>query len=143
MGPVDTNGQEDIYLHDFTTGDNTLVSTDASGDDSGEYLSVGAVFGRNGQLVAFMSLAGDLGPEDDNEGWDIYVRDLTTGLTSIVSPQPNQAVGWHGSQFTGCLCEISGFTPDGRTLLFATYYSEVFVGGDGVDDDYDLFLARF
>jgi Tol biopolymer transport system component len=143
MGPVDTNGQRDVYVHDFTTGEKVLVSADASGDDSGEYLSVGAAFGRDGELVAFASLAGDLGPEDDNEGWDIYVHDLTTGLTSIVSPQPNQAVAPHGSQYTGCLCEISGFTPDGRTLLLATYYGEVFVEGDGRDDDYDLFLARF
>src|SRR5262245_27104156 len=134
LGPTDTNGQRDIYLHDFTAGEKVLVSVNAAGNDSAETVSLGGTFGRGGELVAFGSLAGDLGPRDDNDGWDIYVRDLKTGLTSIVSPTPNVAAAPHGNTYTGCLCGIYGFSPDGHRLLFSTYFSEVFIG-DGIDDD--------
>src|SRR6185436_15025398 len=59
-------------------GETLLVSATSTGS-SGD-LESGGIFGkqsisRSGRYVAFESRASDLGPEDSNNDWDIYVWD--------------------------------------------------------------------
>lgn len=90
FGPTDTNGVSDVYVRDLSAGVTTLVSTNTSGDDAGNQWSGYPVFSPDGTKVAFTSLASDLGPTDSFECssrscLDVYVRDLVTGTTSVVS----------------------------------------------------------
>jgi Tol biopolymer transport system component len=62
-----------------------LASVNAAGADSGDQPSRLAQLSRDGTKVLFESNASNLGPADTNGATDIYVRDLTTGVTELVS----------------------------------------------------------
>ncbi len=81
----DTNARPDIFIG----GGNTpveLVTVNALGTGPGNEGSREGVVSRNGRHVAFFSAATDLvGAVDDNLAEDLFVRDLKTGITSLVS----------------------------------------------------------
>jgi uncharacterized repeat protein (TIGR01451 family) len=88
LGPGDTNSFSDIYLRDLTTGEVTLVSANGAGTSGGNEDSFDPVFSPDGTRIAFVSRANDLGPTDQDRAAsdeDVYVRDLVTGTTSLVS----------------------------------------------------------
>jgi uncharacterized repeat protein (TIGR01451 family) len=88
LGPQDTGFFSDVYLRDLTTGEVTLVSPNGAGTSGGNEDSFGPVFSPDGTRVAFVSRANDLGPADQDRAApdeDVYVRDLATGTTSLVS----------------------------------------------------------
>ena len=82
--PGDTNGFEDIFLHDLVTGETRRVSlglqgVEADGDSSLPRISA------NGRYVAFLSMARNLVALDDFPTRDAFVVDLKTGATEMVS----------------------------------------------------------
>jgi Tol biopolymer transport system component len=88
LGPGDSNFFSDVYLRDLTTGEVTLISANGAGTSGGNEDSFGPVFSPDGTRIAFESRANDLGPTDQDRGArdeDVYVRDLATGTTSLVS----------------------------------------------------------
>src|SRR5437762_2599425 len=82
--PGDTNGAEDVFVHDLTTGQTVRVSVDSAGTQSNG-ASFFPVISADGQSVAFESLATNLVPGDTNGVRDIFVHDLTTRQTVRVS----------------------------------------------------------
>jgi Tol biopolymer transport system component len=91
LGPTDTNGVEDVYVRDLTTGSTSLVSVNASGTDSGDAASKFSEFGPDGSLVIFRSRATDLTSPGGSGSVDLYVRDLDAGTTT---PRVGRR-GWH------------------------------------------------
>lgn len=82
--PDDTNGFEDIFLHDLVTRETRRVSlgllgADPDGDSSLPRISA------NGRYVAFLSLARNLIAQTDFPTRDAFVVDLKTGVTEMVS----------------------------------------------------------
>ena len=71
--PGDTNGEDDIFVHDRATG--------VAGDRTSEAEAISA----SGRYVAFWSMATNLVPNDTNVLGDIFVHDLQTGETTRVS----------------------------------------------------------
>ncbi len=74
-------GNEDVYVHDLTSGTTTMVSTNAAGTDSANGSSPAALFSPDGSRLAFVTFATDLGYTDANEGSrgsaeDIYIATL-------------------------------------------------------------------
>jgi Tol biopolymer transport system component len=112
FGPTDTNGAEDVYVRDLTTGTTALISANASGTDSGDDASVDPVFSPDGTKIAFESDADDLGPTDTNAASDIYVRDLTTGTTTLVSADASGTDSGDGASIGPV------FSPDGTKIAF-------------------------
>ncbi len=81
--PHDTNNLVDVFVHNRKTGRTTRVSVSSSGEQAdGEsfHVSVSA----NGRSVAFASLASNLVP-DTNQLTDVFVHDLKTDATTLVS----------------------------------------------------------
>lgn len=86
LGPTDTDSVpgcdypscRDVYERDLVTGRTTLVSANADGSDSGNADSLGGTYNADGSLVLFSSLADDLGPDDTNGHWDLYVAAVTS-----------------------------------------------------------------
>jgi len=85
-GFVDGNGEggRDVFVHDVMTGSTTLVSVNGTGSASGNGNSQGPVFSANGRFVTFVSFADDLVAIPTDPG-NVYVRDLQTGTTELVS----------------------------------------------------------
>ena len=112
----DTNGRNDVFVHDRTTGATSLVSLGWDGrqgdTDIIPYYG-GAALTHDGRYAFFQSGGNNLIPGDQNFAVDIFRRDLSTGTTTLVSLtyqsslMPDRAGAYLGS-----------ITPDGRYLAF-------------------------
>jgi len=89
--PGDTNGIEDIFVHDRQTGVTERVSVATGG---GQALwngqpniggSENVTISADGRFVAFESFTNNLVPGDTNGVTDVFVHDRQTGETSRVS----------------------------------------------------------
>ena len=72
--PGDTNGAEDVFVHDRQTGVTERVSVDSAGGQ-GNGLSAGSAISADGDHLAFYSNASNLVPGDSNGATDVFVRD--------------------------------------------------------------------
>src|SRR4051794_11395163 len=82
--PGDTNGDTDVFVRDAKTGTTTRVSVSSSGAQAHGNSLVPAI-SANGRFVAFQSNADNLVPGDTNFRTDVFVHDLRTGATALVS----------------------------------------------------------
>ncbi|MGN6134152.1 MAG: PKD domain-containing protein [Aureliella sp.] len=80
----DSNGSFDVFVRDVSTNTTKRVSTTAA-DDQGNGPSSAASISGDGQLVAFVSSASNLVPEDTNNTADIFVKNLSSGDVTRVS----------------------------------------------------------
>jgi Tol biopolymer transport system component len=129
----DTNNATDIFLRDLTSGATSLVSVSTNGF-AGNGASRSAVMTPDGRYVAFVSEAFNLVVGDANKIPDVFVRDmqtLTTTLISIgaVSTNPSPAVPFGGSESP----EISA---DGRYVAFSSTATNLVPGVSTVGDIY-------
>jgi uncharacterized repeat protein (TIGR01451 family) len=136
-------GTLDGFLHDVAAGTTTAltvnggsVSPDVFSPD-GSQLYVGSAAGTHrldlatgtatlvvprgrqahlsadGNLLAFVSTGGGYGPTDTNNWDDIYVRDLTTGATTLVTGNGTETLPFNTvGQWK--------FSADGRRVIFRT-----------------------
>jgi Tol biopolymer transport system component len=82
--PGDTNGCDDVFVHDRQTAATTRVSVSSAGDQ-GNYGSRYPSVSSDGRYVAFDSLATNLVPGDTNGKYDVFIHDRQTGATTRVS----------------------------------------------------------
>ncbi|MBF0186224.1 MAG: PD40 domain-containing protein, partial [Magnetococcales bacterium] len=126
----DTNGVSDIFLRDVQNGQTSIISVDSSGNqgnDNSFYCSGVA----GGRYIAFASYASNLVAEDTNNRSDVFLRDIQTGQTSLVS------VDSLGNQSNGNSYEPA-ISSDGRYVAFASNASNLVTGDtNGV---FDVFL---
>lgn len=106
----DTNGVEDIFVHDRTTAVTSRVSVDSSGGEANGASGKGAISG-DGQSVSFQSSATNLVASDSNGTQDIFVHDRSTAATTRVS------VDSSGTQGNGTSSQPS-LSVDGRYVVF-------------------------
>ncbi|MFN8547629.1 MAG: calcium-binding protein, partial [Candidatus Eisenbacteria bacterium] len=128
--PGDTNGLLDIFVHDLQTGTLTLVSTDSTGVPGNDWSLESSISG-DGRYVAFASHASNLVPGDTNGCSDVFVHDLQTGTTTLVSVDPNGVQG-------DLLSEYPSISGDGRYVAF-TSRSDNLVRGD-TNQEEDAFV---
>ena len=77
----DTNGADDVFVHDRTTRRTMRVSVDTAGRQA-DGASVGPSITADGRFVAFSSSATNLVHEDRNGVSDVFVHDRMTGRTT-------------------------------------------------------------
>jgi uncharacterized repeat protein (TIGR01451 family) len=108
----DTNGVTDIFVHDRTTGQTiraSIASDGTQGDRSSKFPDISA----DGRYVVFESDARNLVSGDTNYYRDIFVHDLETGQTTLVS------VASDGSQGDSTSLS-SSISADGRYIAFSS-----------------------
>lgn len=108
--PGDTNGLPDIFVVDRTSGQVKRANVTGSGvqDNGGAGLSW---LSGDGRYVAFRSFATNLDPLDTDPSPDIYLHDLQTGQTVLVSQRFGPGSGPDG-------CIVSSVSNDGRYVAF-------------------------
>ncbi len=79
----DTNKKYDIFLRDRNAGTTTRISLGSSAEANGD--SWDPTISANGLAIAFESRAKNLSPLDPNGHADIYLHDVPTGTTTLVS----------------------------------------------------------
>ena len=101
LDPADPDTVEDVFVRDLQTHRTTLASrADGVGGAKGNGISdlVGSL-SADGRYVAFRSLAWNLDPLDSPAGndFDVFVRDLKTGQTTLASRGASGAQGRQSS----------------------------------------------
>jgi len=91
LDPADTDFFYDVYVKDLTTGDIVLASTSDDGT-KGDGNSFGSSLSADGTRVALSSFASNLDPATTT-GWDVYVKDLTTGDIALASTSDDGTKG--------------------------------------------------
>lgn len=129
--PEDGNGinGNDLYLHDLTDGTTTLVSVNADGTGAGDRgaSTFGASLTPDGDRVLFTSSSSDLVPDvvDANGLVDVFLRDLATGTTRMVSTDASGTASAGGDEAL--------LSPDGSTVVYRTggdlYAKDLTTGG--------------
>ena len=95
----DLNGALDVFLRDFQTGQTTLVSVNRDGSGAGNGPSYQARLSLDGHWVVFNSRATDLVTNETSGQGDVFVRDLMSGTTRLVSVSTNAARGGNGPSY--------------------------------------------
>ena len=116
----DTNGSEDIFVHDRQTGETTRVSV-ASDGTQGDWASTVPTISADGRYVVFNSTATNLVVGDTNGFYDIFVHDRVTGETTRLS------VASDGTQ-SNDLSLYPFISTDGRYVTFVSWASNLVVG---------------
>ena len=108
----DTNGLQDVFLHDRQTGSTVRVSAAQDGDQPDGY-SESPALSADGRFVAFHSLATNLAPFDNNQEADVFVYDIAGDTLSRVS------VTSTGAQAAGASYDPD-ISADGRYVVFTS-----------------------
>jgi hypothetical protein len=74
-----------VYLYDFQTGSNTLVSRSFNSSGSPNGVSDTPEISPDGRFVAYRSAASNLVPADNNSQPDLYLYDRLSGGTTLLS----------------------------------------------------------
>lgn len=128
----DMGGQKDVFAHNIDTGDTVLVSKSTDGvQGNGE--SRWAALTTNGRYIAFYSYSDNLAADDVNAFADVFLHDLLTGRTELVSRNMIGG-GTDGDS------ETPAISADGSYVAFESGASNL-VSGD-TNGVYDVFRAR-
>jgi Tol biopolymer transport system component len=128
--PGDTNGVPDIFVRDRVAGTTTRASVDSSGNQAnGSNFSPS--ISRDGRAVVFTSRANNLDPNDGDGQTDVYLHDLVTGATTLVSVDS-----------AGAKADLDSFDPvvsgDGRFVAFSSYADNL--AANDVNNALDVFV---
>jgi uncharacterized repeat protein (TIGR01451 family) len=127
--PGDTNGVDDVFVHDRLSGETERVSL-ASDGTQGQQISVAPATSADGLIVAFESDAANLVPSDTNGRRDVFVRDRAAGTTERVSVASGGTQGDNTSfgasisadgRFVAFVSDASNLVPD-KTTIFRDVY---------------------
>jgi Tol biopolymer transport system component len=116
----DTNGVQDIFVHDRRTGTTTRASINTRGrqgnDDSSE-----SDISATGRFVLVSSTATNLVRDDANGYEDLFVHDRVTGTTRLVSVRSN------GAQANAAVGNVDpgSISADGRFITFSSAASNL------------------
>jgi len=131
----DTDNATDVFVHDLRTGSTTRVSVDSKGNqESGDATSGGAAsvipeISVSGRYVVFLSFATNLVASDTNAHDDVFIHDMQTRVTQLVS------VTSDGAQTNGNSGGRLGVSADGRYVSFVSLASNVVPNDTNSNDD--------
>jgi hypothetical protein len=134
LAPNDTNGLEDIFVRDLQTGTTSLVTINAAGSASGNGFSIFPFITPDGSTVSFRSNANDLVANDTNATTDIFVRRLSTGVTSLVSVNAAGTGSGNGPTTAATISD------DGRYVAFMSSAGNLVSNDTNGTLRFDIFL---
>jgi Tol biopolymer transport system component len=137
----DKDGQEDIYVRNLETNATTLVSQrDGScGSEGCPGVAAPAGFVAGGVVPSgervFFATTEKLNPDDGDSSLDVYVRDLESGETILVSQGDSSCAGTNcGNGAQAAIFKKA--SEDGQKVFFTS--NEVLASGDG-DGNVDIY----
>jgi Tol biopolymer transport system component len=139
--PGDTNGKRDVFVHDRSTGEVSLVSFGLAGVPADGDSPLGAI-SEGGKVIAYHSFAANLVNGDQNGAGDVFVLDRQTQLTTRVSVATlTGAEGICAVPPAGGL-DCTSYDPhlngDGNLVVFGSTFSNL-VSGD-INGQADIFV---
>ena len=135
----DTNGYDDVFVHDRQTGETTRVSVSSAGVQANERSSYhpAPAFSADGRYVGFGSYASNLVEGDTNGAGDIFVHDRFAGSLAdlVVSDITTQPAPPNAADFTTVSIQIKnqGLSDATETFFLEFYFDGVYQGHVYVD----------
>ncbi len=125
----DLNGQPDVFVHDCVAGTTERVSVGNGGQESND-ISIPPSISRDGLRIAFGNFGSNLAKVSTNGRSQIYVRDLETGQTILISVNDDgEAQNGSSPDLPPSIC------PDGDLVTFASAATNLGANdGNGVQD---------
>ena len=130
--PNDTNNATDVFVRDMTSNTTLLVSV-STNDGAANGVSRSSVMTPDGRYVAFVSESSNLVDNDTNRVPDVFLRDLQSQTTSLISVGATPAC--HGAFFCGS--ESPDISADGRYVAF---YSSATNLVSGVTNQFGIYV---
>lgn len=130
--PGDTNWAGDVFVHDRQTGTTRRVSLGPAGVQSNNHCSSASI-SADGRFVAFWSYATNLISGASNIYADVFVHDLHTSTTTVVSDGlsgPGDGNSGPGNNYRG-----PSISADGRWVAFQSWASNLVVGDNNLSRD--------
>lgn len=130
LSEIDNNSTQDVFLRDLQTGATTLISLSSfgiQGSDKSENPSISS----GGDYVVFDSLSGNLSLGDENNVRDVFMRNVQSGVTTIIS---SSSTGIQGNGGSGS-ADVSS---DGRYVVFESSADNLVIGDN--NNSSDIFL---
>jgi Tol biopolymer transport system component len=118
--PGDTNGVEDVFIHDRQTDETERVSIASDGTQANGR-SYSAAISDDGRYLTFPSNASNLVPNDTNEKRDIFLHDRQTGTTERISIAADYSQANYGSY-------SAAISAEGRFVVFSSEASNLVPG---------------
>ncbi|GGN20251.1 Tol biopolymer transport system component [Actinoplanes campanulatus] len=113
-------------------GTGNIIQVDVAADGTPGDGYIGELdISNDGRYVAFTSSSSNLVPDDANGTYDVFVRDLRTGTTNLVS----RGIGGQPADGYAADTKISG---NGRYVAFASFASNLVA--DDTNGDQDVFV---
>jgi hypothetical protein len=128
----DNNLSTDVFAYDARSGSTRLVSIDSTGTKSAAGTSRDPIVSADGRFVAFTSDAGDVVSTPVSRNGDVYLRDLQTSTTALVSVNRGGDRGGNGAS------NVLGMSSDGMTILFLSEATDLVSLSDS-NDQKDIF----
>lgn len=121
----DFNGDSDVFLYDTVGGTHALVSVGLDGNTCLGGYSAWPAISADGRFIAFQSAATDLVANDTNGASDIFLRDMQSGTTTLLSLSTNGMSSGNNDSFSPIISQ------DGRYILFLSKATDL-TGAAGV-----------
>ncbi len=118
--PGDTNGVQDVFVHERPTATTTRVSVSTAGAQA-NWASSGPALSADGTRVVFGSQANTLVANDTNGVKDVFLRDRVSATTSRLS------VGLAGAESNGG-SDRPAISADGRVVSFRSSATNLVTG---------------
>jgi Tol biopolymer transport system component len=119
--PADTNGYQDVFLHDRETGTTTRVNVSTAGAQANNHAFDPSI-SADGQVIVWDSPASNLVTGDSNNTYDVFVRDVKAGTTTRASVANGNIQANNASYDPS----VSG---DGRFVTFTSAATNLVAGG--------------
>jgi Tol biopolymer transport system component len=134
-GVTDPAGR-DLFLRDLEAETTSLISVATNGNAAGSTTDDPAQFSPDGRYLAFLSLAPNLvdGVSDTNNFTDLFVRDLQTDTTVLVTRTVDDQAATFSSAYEWAL--------DGHAILFASNGTNLVAGVTDTNFLDDLFVWK-
>ncbi|HYJ68973.1 MAG TPA: PxKF domain-containing protein [Nocardioidaceae bacterium] len=94
--PGDTNGRQDVFVRDRSTGETSRVSVSSAGTQAADGNVIDVAISSDGRYVAFVSTASNLVPGDAFATYDAFVHDRSLGTTSRVAATADVEISGDG-----------------------------------------------
>jgi Calx-beta domain/Domain of unknown function (DUF4214)/WD40-like Beta Propeller Repeat len=137
LTPNDTNSGSDVFVRDRQTGRTILVSVNAAGTGPGNGSSRAPTITPDGRYVAFISGSTNLVTDANALVTDnVYVRDLQSGVTTLVS---RNLAGTGGGNGASGWFDPLGISADGRFVVFTSFATNLVAAVDS-NNQTDVFV---
>lgn len=119
IGPVGPNARKNIFRRDLQTGVTTLVSVNITSTGGGNGDSQNPAISADGRFVVYESRANNLAANDTNTFSDVFVRDMQTGITTLVSVNSDGTGSGNQESIKPTI------SANGRVVVFQTFASNL------------------